>query len=290
LSEVAISGAELGLSPTRRLRRRFPYLIGFCFLVIGVVVVCAIFGSLIAPHDPNQQNLLVGLTSPSKDFWLGTDDLGRDVFSRVIVGARTAIVGPIIIALGAMLIGNALGLIAGYRGGTVDATIMRWVDLMWALPGLLIAIVVVGVLGGGYWLAVALLIVLTAPYDTRIVRAATLEQRSLPYVEAARALGLRDRRIMLRHIWPNVLPLVVANTFLNFAFTLVTLSALSFLGLGVGPGTPDWGRMLAESRTLLFDNPWAALGPGLMLVITAASMNLIGDWLYEWMSDRGRGR
>jgi peptide/nickel transport system permease protein len=290
LSEVAISGAELGLGPTRRLRRRFPYLIGFCFLVIGVVVVCAIFGSLIAPHDPNQQNLLVGLTSPSKDFWLGTDDLGRDVFSRVIVGARTAIVGPIIIALGAMLVGNALGLIAGYRGGTVDATIMRWVDLMWALPGLLIAIVVVGVLGGGYWLAVALLIVLTAPYDTRIVRAATLEQRSLPYVEAARALGLRDRRIMLRHIWPNVLPLVVANTFLNFAFTLVTLSALSFLGLGVGPGTPDWGRMLAESRTLLFDNPWAALGPGLMLVITAASMNLIGDWLYEWMSDRGRGR
>jgi peptide/nickel transport system permease protein len=199
-------------------------------------------------------------------------------------------VGPIIIALGAMVIGNTLGLIAGYKGGAVDATIMRWVDLMWALPGLLIAIVVVGVLGGGYWLAVALLILLTAPYDTRIVRGATLEQRPLPYVEAARTLGLRDRRIMVRHIWPNVLPLVVANTFLNFAFTLVTLSALSFLGLGVGPGTPDWGRMLAESRTLLFDNPWAALAPGLMLVITAASMNLIGDWLYEWMSDRGRAR
>jgi peptide/nickel transport system permease protein len=290
MSEVAISGAELGLTPARRQRRRFPFLIGFCFLVIGVVVVCAIFGSLIAPHDPNQQNLLVGLTPPSKDFWLGTDDLGRDVFSRVIVGARTAIVGPIIIALGAMVIGNTLGLIAGYKGGAIDATIMRWVDLMWALPGLLIAIVVVGVLGGGYWLAVALLILLTAPYDTRIVRGATLEQRPLPYVEAARTLGLRDRRIMVRHIWPNVLPLVVANTFLNFAFTLVTLSALSFLGLGVGPGTPDWGRMLAESRTLLFDNPWAALAPGLMLVITAASMNLIGDWLYEWRSDRGRAR
>src|SRR5262249_50733029 len=160
--------------------------------------------------------------------------------------------------------------------------IMRWVDLMYALPGLLIAIVVVGVLGGGYWLAVLLLIVLTAPYDTRIVRGATLEQRPLPYVEAARTLGLRTRRIMVRHIWPTRLPLVIANPFLNFAFRLVTLWALAFLGLGVGPGPPDGGRMLAESRTLLFDTPAAALAPGGMIVITAASMNLIGDWLYEW--------
>ncbi len=290
MSEIAITSAELPVSPVRRLRRRFPFLIAFCFLVVVGVAVCAIFGPLIAPRDANGQNLLVGLTSPNGRYWLGTDDLGRDVFSRVIVGARTAIMGPIVIALGAMIIGNTLGLIAGYKGGLLDSGIMRWVDLMYALPGLLIAIVVVGVLGGGYWLAALLLIVLTAPYDTRIVRGATLEQRPLPYVEAARTLGLRARRIMLRHIWPNLLPLVIANTFLNFAFTLVTLSALSFLGLGVGPGTPDWGRMLAESRTLLFDNPAAALAPGGMIVITAASMNLIGDWLYEWLSDRGRAR
>ncbi len=255
-----------------------------------VVVICAAFGPLIVPHDPNAQDLAIGVTSPSADHWFGTDDLGRDVFARTVVGARTAIVGPIIIALGAMLLGNLLGLLAGYRGGGADATIMRWADLMYALPGLLVAIVVVGIVGGGYFVAVGLLVVLTAPFDARLVRGATLEQRSLPYVEAARTLGLSSRRIMFRHIWPNVAPLVVVNTCLTFAFSLVTLAALSFLGMGAGPGTADWGRMLSEGRALLFDNPVAALAPGFMLVLTAAAVSLIGDWAYERLSDRGRAR
>src|SRR5207247_8153966 len=154
----------------------------------------------------------------------------------------------------------------------------------------LVAIVVVGVLGGGYFRAVALLVILYAPFDTRIVRGATLEQRSRPYVEAARTLGLPRRRIMFGHIWPNVLPVAVANATLAFAFSLVSLASLSFLGIGVGPGTADWGRMLADSRTLLFQNPATALAPGIALVITAASVNIIGDWLFERLSDRGRIR
>lgn len=267
-----------------------PVVAALCVLFTGGVVVLAVFGSVIAPHDPNGQDLTVGLTGPSGAHLFGTDQLGRDILSRVIVGARTALLGPIVIALGAMAIGNVLGLVAGYRGGVVDTAIMRWVDLMYALPGLLVAIVVVGVLGGGYWRAVALLVVLSSPYDTRIIRSATLEQRVLPYVEAARTLGLPRRRIMFAHIWPNLTALVVANTFLSFAYSLVTLSALSFLGLGVGPGTPDWGRMLAESRSLLFDNPAAALAPGAMIALTAASVNLLGDWLYEVLADRGRAR
>jgi peptide/nickel transport system permease protein len=282
-----------GLSPVvilRRRRRGVPILVlvGGVFLV--VVVICAAFGPLIVPHDPNAQDLAIGVTSPSADHWFGTDDLGRDVFARTVVGARTAIVGPIIIALGAMLLGNLLGLLAGYRGGAADATIMRWADLMYALPGLLVAIVVVGIVGGGYFVAVGLLVVLTAPFDARLVRGATLEQRALPYVEAARTLGLSPRRIMFRHIWPNVAPLVVVNTCLTFAFSLVTLAALSFLGMGAGPGTADWGRMLSEGRSLLFDNPVAALAPGFMLVLTAAAVSLIGDWAYERLSDRGRAR
>jgi peptide/nickel transport system permease protein len=287
MSESAIADVDLPAAPRRR---GFPVTIALSFTFVALVAVCAIFGSLIAPKDPAAQDLLVGVSPPSSDYWLGTDDLGRDVFSRTIVGAQTAVVGPILIALGAMFIGNVLGLLAGYKGSWPDSVILRWVDLMYALPGLLVAIVIVGVLGGGYFLAVALLILLTAPYDTRIVRGATLEQRPLPYVEAARTLGLPASRIMTRHIWPNVLPFALANTFLNFAFALVTLSALSFLGLGVGPGTADWGRMLAESRTLLFDNPAAALAPAFMIVMTAACMNLIGDWFYEWLSDRGRAR
>ncbi len=269
---------------------RTPFTLAFSFLVVGVVVLLAFAAPFVAPRDPQAQNLVVGLTTPNSEFWFGTDAVGRDVFSRTIFGARGALIGPVLIALGAFVIGNVLGLLAGYKGGLLDAAIMRWVDLMFALPGLLVAIVLVGVLGSSYALAVIVLLVLTSPFDTRIIRGATLEQRSLPYVEAARTLGVPAPRIMFRHIFPNILPITLPNAFLNFAFSLVALSALSFLGLGVGPGSAEWGRMLAESRLLLFDNPMAALAPGGMIVLTAASMNLVGDWLYERLADRGRAR
>jgi peptide/nickel transport system permease protein len=289
VSDVVASTAAAELAAPRA-HRGFSPAVGVAAVILGVVVVCALIGPWIVPHDPNEQDLLNSLAGPSRDHLFGTDDLGRDIFSRTIVGARTAVVGPLLIALGAMLIGNALGLVAGYFGGALDSGISRVVDLVYAMPALLVAIVVVGVLGGGYFLAVGLLVVLFSPVDTRIVRGATLDQRSRPYVEAARILGLPSRRIMLRHIWPNVLPLALANAFLTFAFAIVSLSALSFLGLGVGPGTPDWGRMLADSRTLLFDVPLAALAPGIAIVATAASVNVVGDWLYERLADRGRAR
>jgi peptide/nickel transport system permease protein len=288
MSDTAISDIELATLPARRRRVSVPLVLAF--LAVGVVLICAVFGSLIAPIDPRTQDLNVGLSAPSMAHLLGTDDLGRDILARTIVGARTAVVGPVLVAFGAMVIGSILGLTAGYRGGRVDSVIMRWVDLMFSLPGLLIVIVVAGILGGGYFMAVAILVVLFSPSDTRLIRGAALEQRSRPYVEAARTLGVPSRTIMAGHIWPNALPVVVANTFLNFAFAIVTLSALSFLGIGVGPGTPDWGRMLSENRVFLYDNPWAALSPGLMIVITAASVSLIGDWAYERLSDRGRAR
>jgi peptide/nickel transport system permease protein len=273
-----------------RARRGFSPAVALAFVVLAAVVFCAAFGPWIAPHDPNEQDLLFSLTGPSREHLLGTDDLGRDIASRTIVGARTAVVGPLLIAFGAMVIGSLLGLLAGYLGGLSDSSISRWVDLVYAMPALLVAIVVVGVLGGGYFLAVGLLVVLFSPIDTRIVRGATLDQRSRPYVEAARMLGLSNRRIMGRHIWPNVLPLALANAFLTFGFSIVALASLSYLGLGVGPGTADWGRMLSDSRTLLFDVPAAAIAPGIAIVITAASVNVIGDWLYERLSDRGRAR
>jgi peptide/nickel transport system permease protein len=273
-----------------RARRGFSPAVAVALVVLAAVVLCAIFGEWIAPYDPNEQDLLNSLMGPSREHLFGTDDLGRDILSRTIVGARTAVVGPLLIALGAMAIGNVLGLLAGYYGGLTDSSISRWVDLVYAMPALLVAIVVVGVLGGGYFLAVGLLVILFSPIDTRIVRGATLDQRGRPYVEAARLLGLSNRRIMARHIWPNILPLALANACLTFAFSIVSLSSLSFLGLGVGPGTPDWGRMLADSLTLLFDVPAAALAPGIAIVVTAASVNVIGDWLYELLSDRGQAR
>lgn len=277
--------------PRKRSRRpRTPIVIILALAFIATISFLAIFGEWVAPRGATTVNLEVGLVTPNGDYPFGTDDLGRDVFSRTIIGARNALTGPLLIALGAFLIGNILGLAAGYRGGLLDASIMRWVDLMYAFPGLLVVIVLIGVLGSSYLLAVVALIVLSSPFDTRIVRGLTLEQRHLPYVEAARTLGLPVRRILFRHIFPNILPVTFANACLNFAFSLVALSALSFLGLGIGPGSADWGRMLAESRTLLFDNPAAALAPGALIVLTATSMNLIGDWLYDRLADRGRAR
>ena len=289
MSTITPAGAEFAVGIHSR-KRRMPLVIGLCFVVVGGVVVMAIFGSLLAPQNPNAQNVPIALAKPSGAHWLGTDGLGRDVLSRLIAGARTAFTGPLVIAAGSMLSGNLLGLLAGYRGGRADAVIMRWVDLMWSLPGLLVIIVVAGALQGGYWLSVALLLILSVPFDTRVIRGATLEQVPRPYVEAAKTLGVSNRRIMVSHIWPNVAPVAVANSFLVFAGALVGLSGLSFLGLGVTVGTPDWGLMIAEGQQQLFVDALPVLAPGVMIVLTATSMNLIGDWLYEWLSSRGATR
>jgi len=289
---TVITAPDTGVivTPRKRGRKRPSLLIGLSIFIVALVILCALFGSQIAPFGANAQNLIVATQAPSAHHLLGTDDFGRDILSRIIVGARSAVIGPALIAIGALVIGNTLGLLAGYLGGRIDYFIMRLSDLVWALPGLLIAIVVVGVIGGGYYVAVTVLIILTFPIDARIVRGAALQQRNMPYVEAARTLGISAPRVMLRHIWPNLLPLVMANTFLNFAFSLVALSGLSFLGLGVPLNTPDWGGMLAQNLSLIQQNAMACLGPAIMLVLTATSMNLIGDWIYERLSDRGRAR
>ncbi len=171
-----------------------------------------------------------------------------------------------------------------------DTVIGRYADLVYALPALLVAIVVVGVVGGGYFVAVALLVHPLLAGRHALIRSATLVQRGQPYVEAARIADVPQRRIIFLHIWPNIFPLAAANAFLTFAFSIVSLAALSFLGLGVPPGAADWGKMLSDSRTLLFDNEWTALGPGIALVLTAASVNIVGDWLFERLNERGLSR
>ena len=274
-----------------RARRRVPSpVIWLSFVVVAGVLLMAVFGTLLAPQNPAAQHLSIVDAPPSGAHWLGTDALGRDVFSRVIAGARTAFFGPLVIAAASFLLGNLLGLFAGYRGGLADSVIMRWVDFMWSLPALVILVVIAGAVGSSYWLAVAVLIVLTVPFDTRVIRGATLEQVPRPYVEAAKTLGVRRWKIMLFHIWPNVSPVAVANTCLVFAGSLVTLAGLEFLGLGLPPGTPDWGLMLSQNEALLFTNPLATIAPGVMIVLTAIAMNLIGDWLYEQLTSREAGR
>lgn len=279
-----MSAPAIGETRRRKQPLPVPVVVLFAALIIAAVVICAVLGERIAPDSPFLQRLGVGDTPPSQDHIAGTDLLGRDVLSRVIYGARTALAGPVVVAAGAFAISTLLGLLSGYLGGLVDSAIMRWVDFMFALPGPLVAIVVVGVVGGGYWTAVLVLVVLFTAPDTRIVRSAVLEQRPLPYIDAARTLGISKTRILFVHILPNIAPIILAYVVLDFAFALVNLAGLSFLGLGVEPGTPDWGRMLFENRTILFSNPAALLLPAGMIILTAVSMNVVGDWLFERFS------
>ncbi|MFE9868479.1 ABC transporter permease [Streptomyces sp. NPDC005506] len=270
-----------------RRRVRVSPLTALCTALAVLLLFTAAFGQLLFP-DWDAQDVALGVSMPSAGHPLGTDGLGRDVLQLAVAGTRSALTGAGLVALGSMLIGNVLGLLAGYHGGWADVLVRRWADFLLAVPALLVTLVVAGIGGGGYALAVLVLVVLTSPGDIRLVRAAVLEQRHLPYVEAAQTLGLPRRTVMLRHIWPNILPVVVANTLLNFAGAIVALSSLSFLGLGVPPGAPDWGRMLADNRALMYDNPSAALAPAVLVVVAAVVLSLLGDRLLEAFTDRGR--
>ncbi|MFD8560199.1 ABC transporter permease [Streptosporangium canum] len=272
-----------------RVVTRPPVSVVTALAILLAVAVAAAFAPWLVP-DATGQDLMLGISGPGPGHPLGTDDLGRDVLELLVAGARTAVPGALCVAAGSMLIGNLVGLPAGYLGGWADALAMRWADLMFSLPALLVAIVVAGVLGGGYGLAIAVLVVLFAPTDTRVVRGAVLEQRHRPYVEAAQLKNLSAWRIMTRHVWPNIAPVALANAFLNFAYALVSLASLSFLGLGVPAGSPDWGRTLSDNRTQLLANPWAVIAPGLAIIATAAALNIVGDWLYERVDRRGRTR
>jgi peptide/nickel transport system permease protein len=259
------------------------------WLALGVVVllaVVAIFAPWIVPRPPSQQSLIDSAVGPNATYRLGTDNLGRDILSRAIYGTRGALFGPMVIAIGAGFLGTALGLLTGSVGGWVDGVVMRLIDLIYAVPPLLLAIVVVGVFGGGYVLAVVVIIVLSAPGDVRQVRSAVLAQRNLPYVEAARVVGLSNRRIAIRHVLPNVAATVAANVLLEFVTGLVSLSGLAFLGLGVAPGSADWGLMVAENRGILDLNPWAAVVPAVLITLTAVAMTILGDRVYDVLAGR----
>lgn len=285
------ASANVPVLRLRSLRRHRPAspILAVAVLVVVAVVFLAVFGRWLEPHPPMFQSLFDVNVPPNHHHWLGTDNLGRDMTSRMIAGARSALLGPLVVAVTGAVLSGLLGIASGYFGGTIDMVIQRYVDFMFALPGLLIAIVVVGVVGGGYWLAVLVLALLNFSGDVRIVRGAAIEQRSLPYVEAARTLGIPRWRIMYVHILRNIAAIMFANAALDFALTLVALAGLAFLGLGSQLGSPEWGRMLSDNKEILFSNPAAAIAPGVAIVLVATSVTLIGDWIYDRFSTSGRG-
>ncbi|RRJ88231.1 ABC transporter permease [Gulosibacter macacae] len=262
-------------------KRRPLVLVAICLAILAVAAIFAVIGPLVAPNA-TEQDILVGSLPPGfPGHPLGTDELGRDILQLTIAGTTSALVGPVLVALGSMVLGIVLGSLAGYERGWVDLLVARWTDLLFALPVLLMAVVVAGILGAGYWTTVLLLIVLFSPSDIRVVRAGVLEQSTRPYIEAAQMLGLSRWRIMFRHLLPNVAPLIITNTMLNVAFALVAFSSLSFLGVGVPPNSADWGRQLADGRFLVFENPAAAVVPAVLIIAVAFAANVVGDWLGE---------
>lgn len=189
--------------------------------------------------------------------------------------------------MGCLVVGSGLGLAGAYFGGLTDSLAGRFADLVYALPSLLIAIVAVGALGGGYWVTAGVLLTLSVPGQIRLTRSAALVQVRLPYVDAARTLGIPSARIVVRHVLPNVLPTLVATFLLDFVAALIGFTAMSYLGLGVSADSPDWGGMLADGQTLVAENPWLSLAPAVLLCLTAISASLLGDWAQEWLDRRG---
>jgi ABC-type dipeptide/oligopeptide/nickel transport system permease subunit len=285
---VTVALADALDTTARPLRWRFSrppsFLIIVSFAVIGLVIICAVAGAWITPHDPAAQSPLLSVQPPSGEHLLGTDQLGRDILSRLIAGTRNALIGPICVAVLSTLLGLALGMTAGFRGGWVDTVIARTADILYCLPALLVAIVVVGLVNGTYAMTIAVLVFLTFPGDVRIFRSVTMVESRLPYVDAARTIGLSSTRTMVRHVLPNIVPTVVATFLLEFAGSLVGFSALAFLGLGVKDGGVDWGTILADGQEQLFTNPMMSLGPAILLILVAASVTIVGDWIHDRLS------
>jgi peptide/nickel transport system permease protein len=263
-------------------------------IVIAVVAVFALCAPWIAPHDPNFQNLPAAFKPPSwlqgvtATYLLGTDDLGRDIFSRIVWGARVAgIVGLSGVAIGGC-IGVALGVIAGYFGGIVDDVIARIADVQFAFPAVLLAIAVVGVIGPSLLTVVVTIGITGWVQYVRVVRAETLSLRERDFVQAAVATGASLTRILLRHVLPNVSSSVTVLATFGLARAIILESALSFLALGVPPDVPSWGTMLADGRQFLDTDWWLGLFPGLAIFVTVLGVNLFGDGLRDALDPQSR--
>lgn len=260
-------------------------------VLLGLIILELLFalaGPWFALDEAKNQDLLIGARAPGAGHLLGTDDLGRDVLAQLVAGGQSAVVGAFLIASGALVLGSAIGLVSALTGGWMGSGLMRLIDAIYALPALLVAVVLAGVTGGGYFMAVALMMLLFSPYDARLVRSAALVELEKPYIDAARQIGTRRWRLLLHELWPNVRSIELANACVNFAYALVTLSALSFLGIGVPADAIDWGLMLANSVKNLTVNPYAALAPALVIIVVATSVALLGDAVQDHLNEKGR--
>ena len=254
--------------------------------VVGTLLIVALLAPILAPQDPLRQDLYNRLQSPSFTYPLGTDDFGRDILSRVIFGSRISLrIGLISISV-ALLAGSAIGLVAGYRGGVVDSLSMRFMDILLAFPSILLAIAIVAIIGPGIENVMIAVSIVMVPQFARLVRASALSVREMAYIEATRALGSGELRLMLRGVLPNCLAPLIVQTTLSLGTAMLDAAGLSFLGLGAQPPTPEWGSMLSGGRELLLKAPWVMAFPGMAIFIVVLGLNLLGDGLRDALDPR----
>ena len=286
-TEVNVSESRGGESDTwqdriRSLARQNK-LAAFSAVLILLIILIAVFAPLIAPYDHLAQNLAQRLQHPSAAHLLGTDELGRDVLSRLIFGARISLTIGLVPTLISMMIGTALGMCAGFYGGKVDFIIMRMADVMLAFPSLLLAMVVMYTMGGGLINIFIALSLVNWAGTARIVRSQTLSLKEKEYVEAARSIGVKNSVIMLRHILPNCLPSLIVLFTLDIPSAILSEASLSFLGVGAQPPSASWGLMVVRGKKYLFSEPWLSIAPSVAIMIVVLAFNFLGDGLRDVM-------
>ena len=262
----------------RLLLRSKPATVGLVMIII--ILSTAILGPAIAPYDPNAQEYEF-LEAPSSAHLMGTDDLSRDLFSRIVIGARISLFVGLITVFLSMLLGILMGMLSGYYGGWVDTIIMRYIDLQWAFPNFIIAVYLVAIFGTGLSNVIVAITLAFLDDFARIVRGMVLSIRTMDYVTASRAVGSSDWRIMTRHIMPNTLAPVIVQATVSVSAAILAEAGLSFLGLGVEPATPTWGLILSDSRSFISRGWWLAVFPGAAITITVLSINFFGDALRD---------
>ncbi len=267
-------------------RRRGGGTLAIGAILVSAAIITALAAPWIAPGNPSEQVLERRLETPSPTHWLGMDEVGRDILSRLIYGARVSIGVGLTVVILAGLLGTAVGALAGYVGGRVDTLLMRVTDVFFAFPGILLAIALVAALGPALQYVILALVVIGWTGYARLVRGQVLQLREVEFVIAARAAGARGTRIVLRHLLPNILPTLVVQASLGMASAILAEASLSFLGLGIQPPTPSWGAMINAGRSHLLDAPHLAIFPGLAILLTVMGLNFLGDSLIDRLSPR----
>jgi peptide/nickel transport system permease protein len=289
IQTVAVKQAEEPVSSPWRdawriLRKNRMAMVGLGIIIAFILV--AIFAPALAPYPYDQGELVLKNKPPSEEHWFGTDYNGRDVFSRVVYGARISLWVGTFSVIGSVMAGTILGMLAGYYGRWIDMLISRIFDVMLAFPSILLAIAIVAILGPSLQNALLAISIINVPTFGRLVRSRVLSLKEEEYVMAARAIGMKDSRILVQHILPNSLaPIIVTGT-LGIATAIIEAAALGFLGLGAQPPEPEWGKMLADSRQYIQKAPWTVIFPGLSIMLTVLGFNLIGDGLRDALDPR----